>query len=167
VFGTTAKKGVQMVIVIDTREQTPFVFPEGVQTVGGTLQSGDYSLQGFTDLVTIERKSLPDMVGCIGQGRERFERELIRLRGYRYKAVVIEANLKQCEAGGWYKPVTTNGKPKKGITPAQLLGSIASWRVKYGVEFIYACNAEYGANETYRLLRKFYDYMEDFIKRLK
>ncbi len=146
-----------MVIVIDTREQTPFVFPEGVQTVSGTLQSGDYSLQGFTDLVTIERKSLPDIVGCIGQGRDRFERELMRLRGYRYKAVIIEANLKQCEAGKW------RGK----ILPQQLLGSIASWRVKYGVEFIYACNADFGAKETYRLLRKFHDYMEDFIKRLK
>lgn len=144
-----------MIIVIDSREQTPFEFGDGVQTVPGSLETGDYSIQGCTDLISVERKSLPDLVGCIGQGRERFERELRRLRGYTYKAVIIEATLKQCMAGKW------RGK----ITPSQLLGSIASWRVKYKIDFIYAGDAESAAQETLRILRKFYDYCSDFGKR--
>jgi len=146
-----------MIIVIDTREQTPLLFGDQVETVPGTLETGDYSIQGLTDLVTIERKSLPDLLGCIGKGRDRFERELRRMRGYTYKAVVIEATLKQCAGGSW----------RGEITPAQLLGSIASWRVKYKVDFIYAGNAELAAEETLRVLRKFNDYCLDFARRFK
>ena len=36
-----------MLIVVDTREQTPFKFGPEYQTTPGTLQSGDYSLKGF------------------------------------------------------------------------------------------------------------------------
>jgi len=146
-----------MIIIQDTREQTPFKFPDTVQIEVAGLETGDYSLKGFTDLVCIERKSVQDLVGCIGKGRERFERELRRMRGYRYKAVIVEGTLQKLSGGNW------RGK----ILPQHVLGSIASWRIKYGIDFIYAGNAEYGAQETERLLRKFYDYCKDYARRFK
>jgi ERCC4-type nuclease len=142
-------------IVIDTREQTPFVFGEW-PTVPGKLDSGDYSILGLTDLVAIERKSLDDLVACCGTQRERFERELRRLRGYKLKAVVIEASRKRVARGGW----------RSKILPQSVLGSIASWRVRYGIEFIYADDAEHGADETLYLLRKFHDYLNQTMKRV-
>ena len=70
-------------IVFDSREQCPFRF-EGFNAVVevGALATADYSLVGFTDRIGIERKSLPDLVACLGVERERFARELARLRGY-------------------------------------------------------------------------------------
>ena len=69
-----------MKILIDTREQAPFAFTHeryaGTTIEAGTLDTGDYSLAGLTDLVAVERKSLPDLVACLGRERERFEREL-------------------------------------------------------------------------------------------
>jgi len=141
-------------IVVDTREQTPFDFGDH-PVVRGTLDAGDYSILNMTDLVAIERKSLSDLVGCVGRERERFERELHRLKAYRYAAVVIEATRKQVAAGKW----------RGEIKPACVLGSIASWRVKTGVDFVYAGDAAAGAEETLTLLRKFRDYCEGFARR--
>lgn len=89
-------------VLIDTREQRPYPFsdiPADAKEGGGilkirtqrvTLQQGDYSLEGFTDQVAIERKSLADLFQTIGQERDRFERELERLAGYRFAAVMVE-----------------------------------------------------------------------------
>lgn len=145
-------------IVIDTREQTPLVFPaEEAVTELGTLKFGDYSLAGMTDWIAIERKSLPDLVGCVGRERDRFEKEVIALRGFMYKAVVVEADLPKIEAGKW----------RGDILPQHVLGTIASWRIKYKIDFIYANSPELASREVLRLLRKFRDYVEDFDKRLK
>lgn len=144
-------------IVQDSREQSPWKFPpEQVVTVG-TLQTGDYSIEGLTDLVTVERKSVPDLVGCIGKGRERFERELHRMRGYRFACVIVEGSLRKLSGGSW------RGK----ITPTQLLGSVASWRVKHGIHFIYADNAELASQECHRILRKYHDYLRSYAHRFK
>ena len=53
-------------IVIDTREQTPLVFPSGVATVRGTLRTGDYSVAGHEAAFTVERKSLSDFTSARG-----------------------------------------------------------------------------------------------------
>lgn len=94
-------------IVVDTREQLPYTF-DGLHTdrsaPGGrrrivvdrriaTLQQGDYSLVGHESRVAVERKSLADLFGTLGQGRERFQRELLRLAGLDRAAIVVESSL--------------------------------------------------------------------------
>jgi ERCC4-type nuclease len=73
-----------MLILTDTREQRPFTsscFPD-VEVVRGALPVGDYSLLGFEDRMSIERKELGDFIACLAAGRDRFERELARGRNY-------------------------------------------------------------------------------------
>lgn len=79
-------------VVIDTREQAPFTFQglrtdakDGrrqlvVETIPSTLATGDYSIEGLEELISIERKSVSDFYGTILAGRDRFERELQRLQ---------------------------------------------------------------------------------------
>jgi len=153
----TIVRNAPLTVIVDTREQTPFEFGDAAVTVRGTLNAGDYSLDKLTDLVAVERKELSDMVACVGPERERFERELVRLRGWKCKAVVIEATL----------GTITKGKWRSQVLPEAVLGSIASWRVKYGVEFIYADSHELAAAETLRLLRKFRDYCANYAKRFQ
>jgi len=140
-----------MRIIIDSREQAPFVFPEGVESVVGTLKTGDYSIEGLTNLVCVERKSLQDMVGCCGQHRERFNNELHRMMGYRAKCVIIEASLKKLSGGNW------RGK----MTATQVLGAINSWRHKYGINFIYADNPELASQECYRFLHYYHRWLKE------
>ena len=57
-----------MVIIRDTREQNGYTFgflPQD-QVKVATLPTGDYSIEGLEDQVTIERKSLADAFGTIG-----------------------------------------------------------------------------------------------------
>ena len=78
-------------IIRDTREQDGFSFvgfPCTVET--GTLATADYSLVGFTDRIGIERKSLPDLVACLGVERDRFQRELARLRGFDAACIIVD-----------------------------------------------------------------------------
>jgi len=140
-------------IVVDTREQAPFPFPEGVETIKGTLKTGDYSIEGLTNLVCVERKSLQDMVGCCGQHRDRFKNELHRMQGYKAKCIIIEASLKKLSGGKW------RGK----MTASQVLGAIASWRHRFGVSFIYADNPELAGQECYRYLKGYHNWLREVV----
>ena len=92
-------------IVIDTREQRPYTFAgiradksegDGMLTVvtrRGTLASGDYSLDGHTARVAVERKSKTDLWGTLGKGRARFVRELERLNEMDAALVLVEDQL--------------------------------------------------------------------------
>ena len=126
--------------VIDTREQLPLDLSP-LQTVAGTLATGDYSVQGLEHVVAIERKSLPDLLGCIGQHRERFDREVQRLLAYPVRAIVVEATWADLEAGQW----------RSQVTPAAAIGSVLGW-IAAGVPIILAGDHERAGKYVSRLL---------------
>jgi ERCC4-type nuclease len=87
--GLAALATCRPIIVIDSREQEPLAFSH-LEFVTSSLYSGDYSVAGLEHLFTVERKSIEDIVACcMGPNRSRFERELCRLRGYRFKRLLI------------------------------------------------------------------------------
>lgn len=75
-------------IIIDTREQDPLPFA-AYPTERGTLLTGDYSVAGCETLFGVERKTISDLVQSLTTGRDRFTRELERLRGYRFARLLI------------------------------------------------------------------------------
>jgi ERCC4-type nuclease len=118
-------------IIVDTREQTPFNFERfGFKTKVCTLKTGDYSVEGLEDKLSIERKSLSDLLGCVGKSRQRFERELLRLKEFDAKAVVVSANEATIARGNW---------KRSKITPKQVIGSYTAW-MTLGIPFIFASN---------------------------
>ena len=131
--------------MVDSREQLPLDFP-GFQTQRTALATGDYSViadgQDLREVVAIERKSLSDMLGCVGHSRERFERELDRLSRFRFKWLVIECSMMELAAGSRYSKLTAK----------QVMGSILAWGPKYGVDPIFACNRDYAAAAVRTLL---------------
>lgn len=50
-------------VIIDTREQLPYDLSP-MRMEPGTLSEGDYSVKSFEDVISIERKSLPDYLAC-------------------------------------------------------------------------------------------------------
>lgn len=127
-------------VIVDSRERTPWRF-ENLPVERGTLATGDYSVRGLETLIAVERKSRADLVACCGRERARFVAELVRLRAYRFRAVVVEATLADLERGDW---------PGK-LTPAHVLGSIASWQVRYA-PFVFAGDADAAARWAERYL---------------
>lgn len=128
-------------VIIDSREQRPFGL-EPMQTQRGTLRTGDYSIAGMTDEVSIERKSLDDLLACIGRERERFEAELKRLQAYPWRLVVVEA--------GW--PAVERGEWRSKVTPTMAMSSVCSWMGRYQVPFHFCGSRELAADATRRFL---------------
>jgi ERCC4-type nuclease len=107
----------EMVTAIrDTREQIPLDLSP-LLTVPGTLATGDYSIVGLEHVVAVERKSLADALACVGQERERFDREVQRLLAYPVQCLVVESTWAEIEAGGW----------RSKITPQAAMGSLLGW----------------------------------------
>lgn len=106
----------ELTAIIDTREQTPWNLSP-MQSKPGTLVVGDYSLLGMEQVIAIERKSLQDFVACCGTERERFQRELDRLRGWQVSAVIIEASWADMQLGQW----------RSKLTPKQVQASFCAW----------------------------------------
>jgi len=78
-------------IVIDTREQAAYEF--ACASSCAKLEAGDYSVQGMTDCIAVERKSLADFVHTVIHDAARFRRELERLVTYDFACIVVEADL--------------------------------------------------------------------------
>lgn len=100
-------------LIVDTREQTPLAFLH-LEAARGTLATGDYSVDGLQSRFAVERKSVPDMVGSLTQGRARFMRELERMRGMDFARLLIvgtPAELAAC-------------LHRRAVTAASILGSL-------------------------------------------
>jgi DNA excision repair protein ERCC-4 len=106
----------KVVALVDTREQLPLDLSP-LQMESATLSTGDYTVRALEGIVAIERKSLSDLVGCIGVERERFEREMQRIIAYPCRALVIESSWPEIEAGEW----------RSRVTPAAVIGSLLGW----------------------------------------
>jgi DNA excision repair protein ERCC-4 len=124
------------VIVIDTREQAPLVFSH-LQSVRGTLTTGDYSIAGLTDLFAIERKSINDLVSCCTGDRERFCRELHRLRGFRFKRLLIVGSRGEIETMRYHSR----------ISPKAVLGSLSAWEMRFDCPVVYCATPELASRE--------------------
>jgi DNA excision repair protein ERCC-4 len=110
--------------ICDTREQTPLDLSP-LRTIGGTLDTGDYSIQGLEHVVRVERKSLPDLIACVGRERERFDREVQRLLAFPVRLLVVEATWSQIES---HEPA--NPQWRGSITSTQVIGSLLSWTAR-------------------------------------
>jgi ERCC4-type nuclease len=138
-----------MRILIDSREQAPYSFTppryEGVTTETASLQTGDYSLAGLQDRIALERKSLDDLTGTLTKGRERFERECERGRGFEYFGLIIEAALEDVRGHRY----------QSQMTPQSLLQSLAAFSVRYGLHVHWCGNRAGGEYMVHSLLQKY------------
>ena len=128
-------------ILVDTREKTPWKFTEAATVERVNLPTGDYSLAGFTDRVAIERKSLPDLVMCVGPERERFMDEMRRLRAYDVRAVVVEAAIDDVLAHAY----------RSNTAPQSVIGTTVAIWSDYNVTTLWAGDARNAANLVERL----------------
>ena len=146
-----------MLIVVDTREQTPFEFRHEkyeATTKQGTLTVGDYSLAGLEDKVAVERKSLPDLVLCLGRERERFEREMMR-------GAALDAFCVVCE-GSWLE--LARGEYRSQLKPHAACQSVLAFTARYRVPFLFAGGRAAAEYITWGFLRQ---YLEGARKRWK
>lgn len=133
-------------IIADSREQLPYDLPGATR---GTLSTGDYSIEGYEDKVAIERKTLADFLGCVGRGRDRFQRELERLSSYACPAIVIEATLEDILRHRENEDIFSN------VHPHAAVNSLIAWSVRYRIPVWLAGDRASGEALTFRILQHF------------
>jgi ERCC4-type nuclease len=132
-----------MKILIDTREQKPYSFE--TDSVTGKLDTGDYSISGLENHVSIERKELNDLIGCLSKGRDRFERELQRAKGLDYFCLVVEADLSDIAKGDY----------RSKMLPRAVLQSLMTFSIRYKMPIWFCGNRQYAERITESLLVKY------------
>lgn len=149
-------------IVIDTREKNPVLFDKVGdpkfknlnEIIWLGLPTGDYSIQGMTDpetcdhSITIERKSLDDLFGSTGRGRDRFEKEYIRMSKFDYAELVVEADL---------KTIFKNPPPLSSMVPRSVYRTILAWSQRYKVNAWFCPNRQFCERHIYLSLKRFFD----------
>lgn len=141
-------------IIIDTQERTRIhrgytfdIIKPAPPTIIRGLKTGDYSLEGYEDRITIERKSKTDLYGSIGNGRDRFEREMDRMSSFEFAAVVVEAE---------WGDIIKNPPTRSGLKPVSVLATVIAWMQRYNVHWITCPNRIFAEKTTYRLLDRWY-----------
>jgi DNA excision repair protein ERCC-4 len=130
----------EVTALIDCREQRPLdVTP--LRAFSANLVTGDYSVLGLENIVAIERKSLPDLLACVGQERERFDRECQRLLAYPTRCIVVESTWADLEAGGW----------KSKVTSSAVIGSCLGW-ITAGIPVVMCGDHERAGRYVSRML---------------
>ena len=136
------------IIQIDTREQAPLPIRRFLVERAG-LPVGDYGVKGFSDWSNprfiVERKSLDDLAGSLGNGRERFLREIEKLRQFGFRALVIEGQRADVEAHAY----------RSSIAPASILGTLDALAVRAGLHVFWCGDAEGAARQVESLAEKF------------
>lgn len=144
-------------VVIDDREKQPYVFANHLQrdrrayqisTTRGRLATGDYSILGHEANLAIERKSLADLFGTLGQGRARFVRELERLQEIEMSLVVVEAE---------FGTILSHPPARSQLNPLTVVFSVLAWTVRYPrVRWFFVPSREFGEVTTALLLDWYY-----------
>lgn len=139
-----------IVAIVDTREQRPWSLSP-LKSIRGTLPTGDYSVMGLTNEIAIERKSLSDLLGCIGTHRDRFDDEVKRLLAYPTRCLIVECTWEEFTAGNW----------RSKISPSAAMGSVLGW-IATGIPILFAGGASEASECAARILfiaarRRFYE----------
>ncbi len=144
---------------IDSREKLPWRFAgfkcdsphTDVDLVVPTqtlcLPTGDYSIVGMSEQVCVERKSLADLYGTLGQHRERFIRELERMEPFEFRAIVVEAN---------WLAICNRPPDHSSLHPKTVFRSLLAFAQRYGVH-VYTCSTPVVAEQVcFRILERFW-----------
>lgn len=134
-------------IIRDTREQNGFEFAGFPCTVkAGTLATGDISIAGFENRIAIERKTLDDLLHSISTERERFSRELQRLKAFDTAAVIVESPAAALRSGQY----------RSRMDPASAWQSCVAFMQRFRVAFIFCESRQDAERVAFDFLRHFH-----------
>ena len=131
-------------ILIDTREKKPFPFESyDVTTTWQKLDTGDYSIEGYSNRFAIERKAKDDFLRSISHERERFEEELERAISFDIPmAIVVEAPWREFRNGDYRRNVPVNS----------IEGTVKAWENRHNIEWYFEENRSAAQRKTLELL---------------
>lgn len=124
------------VVIVDTREQLPLpIFQNHPNWFAGEtikmLPTADYSVEGMEELLTLERKSIGDLLGCMVTQRVRFLSVCERMAAFRWKAIIIEATYEDLKSD-W----AGFGIPAE-VHPNSVVGTLDAIEARFAIPILY------------------------------
>ncbi len=149
-----------MIILIDSREQTPFLVTQignplfkGLKFEISGLKTGDYSIKGMhtpdcEHSITIERKSLSDLFLSCGKGRKRLHKEYQRMSEFDHAELVVENDL---------RAVFQSPPELSEMLPKSVYRTILAWAQRYQVHTWFCPNRQFAEKHVFVSLLRFYE----------
>lgn len=135
------------ILLQDTREQKP-LFKPCDHIIARGLKTGDYSILGFEEALTVERKSIPDLFGSLGKGRDNFEKRIVRMKAMTWAAILIEGSEKRTMRKQAYSKMNVN----------QIYHALSSYEVG-GIHIYFAENKRDAQDWVLSRLTRFYNHV--------
>jgi len=142
-------------IIIDSREQQPWIFQS--RSVGNIiskkLDTGDYSIEGFENILCIERKkSVSELAGNITE--KRFIKELERMSLFKYKFLILEFDYYSIDNYPESSGLPKHIQDKIKITGAFIMKMLSEMQIKYGIHVIVCGNTTYASYIATNIMKR-------------
>jgi len=147
-----------MKVIVDTREKQPFEFTSSKidEVVNTKLDTGDYSVAGLEDVLSIERKaSVSEFYHNITQ--KRFWAEMERLEKFKHKFIVFEFSVSDVEMFPYGADLPKAVMAKLKISSAYLMKCIARLQVQYGINVIFGENRDNSVYLVTNIMKEVYE----------
>lgn len=148
-----------MIIVQDTREQTPWDFSFfGADQKIKTLKTGDYSIEGFENQFCIERKkSTGELAINLGSKAKQFQAELERMKTFTHKYLVFEFSIATLLSFPLLSGIPKHQMKGVRMNANYMVSQLEKFEDKYGIEVYYTENATEANEVAYTLMKRFYE----------
>jgi ERCC4-type nuclease len=139
-------------IIVDTREQKPWVFSEHA-TANHKLDTGDYAIEGLEHILCIERKKgIAELANNMRE--KRFKDVIERMSKYKHAYILLECEYSQM----MNYPIGSDVPPKLWskikIPPLFILKFITELSVDYGINVIFCGNASWAESTALSIMKK-------------
>lgn len=151
-----------LTILIDDREKKPWKLE--YQTKVKRLKVGDYTFEGYEDLVAIEKKSgLVELLNDLAFGyRPTFKRFLARMKDHPIRCIVVEESLDYHLVLAGLKQIRKKSNGKSKLTPRTVYFWVGEIMLQYGIPILFVCKSE-----RERVLREVFRAAKEQLERIK
>lgn len=143
-----------MIIIQDSAEQKPFdftFFDNVEKVIVKKIPTGDYTLEGFEDIFTIERKaSVDEIANNFGRKHGLWWKEMRRMSSLKHRFIVCEFPIDHVNTYPKHSRVPNKDDIK--MTPMIIMKNINKCISEFGVE-VFFCEDKFAAEEkAYQIL---------------
>lgn len=142
------------VIIVDTREQKPWLF-EHQAKANHKLDTGDYSIEGYENLLSIERKrNVAEVANNITE--KRFKDVIDRLSKIKHSYILLEFDLEDIMKYPVGSDIPKRLWNKIRISPSFIIKNLIDLQVDYNIKVIFCGNSENAEKIALSLMTKIY-----------
>lgn len=144
----------EFTIIVDTREQKPWSFSTQA-TANHKLDTGDYSIQGYENLLAIERKrNVAEFANNITE--KRFVDVVDRLSKIKHSYILFEFDMEDVMRYPIGSDIPKRLWDKIRISPAFIMKHIIDLQIDHNIKIIFCGDSDNAEKVALSIMRKVY-----------